>query len=165
MGPTQSLIGWISGQARWRRSKTIGWWYGSVGSQWEGTGWCTVPVRRTMGGHLVEVPTGKVHSLFSLAPTPIPHILHKLLFHMLPGGLFPKAFENNSFWKIGEGAGAGEGAIRVFYEWFSVQATNRFGTPESLWKIKKSWSTGRSTGYKWRLSSCPPFDPKIMIKS
>ena len=44
------------------------------------------------------------HNKLRLPPPTPPHILHELLFHMLPGGLFPKAFENNSFWKIGEGA-------------------------------------------------------------
>lgn len=84
----------------------------------------------------------------------------------------PRRIVSKSVWKQqllknwGRGGGEGEGASRVFYEWFNIQNTNRSGTPESLWKIKRSWSTGPNTGYKWRLSSAyPSFDPKIMIKS
>lgn len=106
------------------------------------------------------------HNKLRLPPPTPPHFAWTIVSYA------PRRTVSKSVWKQqllknwGRGGGEGEGARRVFYEWFNIQRTNRFGTPESLWKIKRSWSTGPNTGYKWRLSSaCPSFDPKIMIKS
>ena len=110
-----------------------------------------------------RIPRNKLR----LPPPPAPKFHINYCFICSQEDCFQKHLKTSTFRKIwGRGGGVGEGASRVFYDWFNIQTTNRFGTPESLWKIKRSWSTGQSTGYKWRVSSaCLSFDPKIMIKS
>lgn len=106
------------------------------------------------------------HNKLRLPPPPPPTFCMNYCFICSQEDCFQKRLKTTAFEKLGRGGGEGEGASRVFYEWFNIQNTNRSGTPESLWKIKRSWSTGPNTGYKWRLSSAyPSFDPKIMIKS